>query len=61
MSAYIQVADELLDSLVELAQAVEAVVAQPRQDSPLDDQQAGLDLGLIVSQQLLVMVTIVRQ
>ena len=38
---------QLADRLVELGQAVEAPVAQPPQQPALDDQHAGLDLGLV--------------
>ena len=43
----VQVGNQVLDRRVELGQAEEAPVAQPRQDPPLHQQNGALDLGLV--------------
>ena len=39
--------EQLADRLVQFGQAVEAAMAQPAEQPALDDQHAGLDLGLV--------------
>ena len=46
-SRVFQVAQHLLDRLVQFTQREEPPVAQPRQDKALDDQHCDLDLGLV--------------
>ena len=43
----VQIAEQLADRLVQLAQREEPAVTQPGQDEPLDDQHRDLDLGLV--------------
>jgi hypothetical protein len=42
----VEVAEQLADRRVQLAQRQEVPIAQPRQDEPLDDQHRPLRLGL---------------
>jgi len=53
--AQVQIDNQLADSPVELGEAEEAMITQTRQDPPLDDLYADLDLRLLASQQLSVM------
>jgi hypothetical protein len=58
--ALVQIGDELADLPVQLAEAEEAMIAQPRKIPALNDLHADFDLRLIVSQQLLAVMTIMK-
>ena len=48
----VQLLQELADRRVELGQAIEAPMTQPREDPALDELHPGLDLGLLVGREL---------
>jgi hypothetical protein len=53
--ALVQIGDELADRSVQFGKTEEAVIAQPGENSALDDLYADFGLGLLASQQLSVM------
>jgi hypothetical protein len=56
----VQLIEQGAEALVQLGQREEGVMAQPRQDPPLDDLNTDLRLGLLLSRQLRV-VRIIKQ
>jgi hypothetical protein len=56
----VQAAEQVRDRPVRFSQTEEALLAQPGENPSLDQEHTPFDLGLIVSQQLLVVMTVAR-